>query len=439
MAKKKRIYWRERGGESRAYGDFRDYADVGGGQEALTPRGSTVATTDPDVARALVDQRVKQLEAARRHRSLLGREGPVTLRAFAKHHVRLKRELGRVTASYVDKVEVQLGVALEFFGDDREVDTITVVDVRRFMHWLLQRSNGRGGTLAGATVRRYLAALSNLFRRAESEAVVPSGFNPVSSLMDKPRAVAREAEWLETDEAARLLDAARGFETDDQRRGYPYIYPMLATFLLTGGRRTEVRGLELGDINLRRETVTFRPNEWRGLKTRTSHRTVPLWPQLREILRDYIEGLRGELDGTLLFPSTWKKGEERMLSDQRTLLDRLGERAGLTDKKIRTKMFRHTYCAARLQTLDGGRPVAPFTVARELGHGGTHLVERVYGHLGTARHRSEVVEYLTTGHKPEAERGSSFFSAGYLRDLAVSGNEQSERRGPSFEEAVVGF
>jgi integrase len=56
-------------------------------------------------------------------------------------------------------------------------------------------------------------------------------------------------------------------------------------------------------------------------------------------------------------------------------------------------MFRHTYCAARLQTLDQGAPVSLFTVARELGHGGEAMVRRVYGHLGQVRHRAEVVEY----------------------------------------------
>jgi len=56
-------------------------------------------------------------------------------------------------------------------------------------------------------------------------------------------------------------------------------------------------------------------------------------------------------------------------------------------------MFRHTYCAARLQTLDQGAPVSPWTVGRELGHGGHSLVNRVYGHLGEVRHRSEQVEY----------------------------------------------
>ncbi len=55
-------------------------------------------------------------------------------------------------------------------------------------------------------------------------------------------------------------------------------------------------------------------------------------------------------------------------------------------------MFHHTYCAARLQTLDAGAPVRVYTVAKELGHGGDALVKRVYGHLGQQRHRAEVVE-----------------------------------------------
>ena len=60
--------------------------------------------------------------------------------------------------------------------------------------------------------------------------------------------------------------------------------------------------------------------------------------------------------------------------------------------------MRHTYCSARLQTLDGGAPVSPFTVGRELGHGGDALVKKIYGHLGTVRHRSEAVEYRIEQH-----------------------------------------
>ncbi len=87
-----------------------------------------------------------------------------------------------------------------------------------------------------------------------------------------------------------------------------------------------------------------------------------------------------------------------MLTDWRKPLDAIAERAGWKVGEIRSKMFRHTYCAARLQTLDKGAPISPYTVAKEMGHGGRALVDRVYGHLGEIRHRSEVVEYRVEQH-----------------------------------------
>jgi integrase len=65
---------------------------------------------------------------------------------------------------------------------------------------------------------------------------------------------------------------------------------------------------------------------------------------------------------------------------------------------IRTKIFRHTYCSARLQTLDGGEPVSTYTVRCEMGHGSEDMVNKVYGHLGDVRHRSGVVEYQVNQH-----------------------------------------
>jgi integrase len=154
-----------------------------------------------------------------------------------------------------------------------------------------------------------------------------------------------------------------------------------------------VLGLEVSDVSFDRKTITFRPNAWRRLTTRRSHRTVPLWPQLEEILRPYVFDL-DRPPGQLLFPAD----RGGMRTDVRKLLDRLGERAGWKAGEIRSKMFRQTYCAARLQTLDHGAPVGPYTVARELGHGSTAMVEKVYSHLGTLRHRSEVVEYRVEQH-----------------------------------------
>ncbi|MGH7564031.1 MAG: tyrosine-type recombinase/integrase [Gemmatimonadota bacterium] len=363
--KKARIYWRERGGVRRAYGDFRDFADVGGKREALIPRGMTVATDDPAVAEKLVDERLEELQGRRRYRGLYGTT-PATLEEFAAHHLDEKAKAGVVTDRWLVAAERQLRSAIEFFGADRDLSTISVSDVQAYAGDLVERPNRRGGTLSASTRRHYLNTLSNLYRRAQSEEKVPSGFNPVASLLEKPTAARQEAKWLEVADAALLLEAARTFVPPNEHERLP-IYPLIATFLLTGGRRLEVLGLEAGDVSFDRKTVTFRPNRWRRLKTRTSHRVVPLWPQLEQILREYVDPLgRDEPLGELLFPSPKLSGE-LMITDTRKALDAIAKRAqelwmererervgdeaepnpAFEPGHIRTRIFRHTYCTAR--------------------------------------------------------------------------------------------
>jgi integrase len=89
----------------------------------------------------------------------------------------------------------------------------------------------------------------------------------------------------------------------------------------------------------------------------------------------------------------------RVITDFRKALDAVAVRAGWKAGEVRSKMFRHTYTAARLQTLDGKAPVSVFTVANELGHGGEAMVRKVYGHLGQVRHRAPVVEYRVQQHR----------------------------------------
>ena len=67
MAKRTtRVYWRMRSYGLAAYGDFRDYADVGGGQEALIAEGEDRPTSDSDTATRLVTERLSELENARK-------------------------------------------------------------------------------------------------------------------------------------------------------------------------------------------------------------------------------------------------------------------------------------------------------------------------------------------------------------------------------------
>lgn len=412
MSKRKsRIYWRGRGSARRAYADFRDFSDAGGGREALIAGDEKLATSDPDIAQSLAAARLKELDTLRRGRALHGRGKATPLGAYAAEHLVKKAKAGKVTHDWLEMAELFLSRAVAFFGADRDLEGITVEDVQGWaahLATLPARKDTRKPkadgtplsarpvcTMTSGTVRHALNALSNLYRRAQSEGKVPPGFNPIAAMMEKPVGVKREAKWLEVPEAALLLESARTLPPDAWHKDAlpaDTAHALIATFLLTGARSAEVLGLEVDDISFDRETVTIRQNDWRRLKTLTSARVVPLWPQLAAILRPYAGH-----GGNLLFPS-YITGKEAMLSDWRGTLDRVAERAGWKRGEIRSKMFRHTYCSARLQTLDGGAPVSPFTVSRELGHGSQKMVEDVYSHLGTMRHRTESVEYRVELH-----------------------------------------
>jgi integrase len=447
--RRSRIYWRDRGGERRAWFDGRDFQDVGGKLEPLVAAGERLATTDPDVATRLASERLDQLEAARKRRAFNGGRAVETqLAAFARLHLIAKKQAGKVTDQWLAIAELSLERAVAFFGAMRELDTIRVSHVRAWITWLEALTTAQDRRLGPGTVRHHLNALSNLYRRAQEEEIVLPGYNPVAALMEKPAAPRHEARWLEPHEAALVIEAARrlppigGTALDaaameqlrseweigafgslraagkaygvsdvvvgrilrgeqaarDPLDDATHAQVLVALFLLTGCRFQEAVGLQLDDVSVDRRTITVRPNQWRRLKTRTSHRVIPLWPQLEAILRAWVFGPRLDRGGTLLIPSWSANGPERPLQDLTKLLERVARRAGMPAGELRSKMFRHTYCAARLQTLDRGAPVSLYTVSRELGHGSEDMVRRVYAHLGDVRHRAEVVEFRVEQH-----------------------------------------
>ena len=155
--RKSRIYWRTRGGARRAYADFRDYSSVGGGLEALIPEGERRATSDPDVAQALVATRLKELDALRRGRALHGRARGATLANYAAEHLTKKAKAGKVTHDWMVMAEMFLSRAVEYFGVSRELESIGVEDVQGWATHLseLPRALGYGtGAYGGRGLAR---------------------------------------------------------------------------------------------------------------------------------------------------------------------------------------------------------------------------------------------------------------------------------------------
>ena len=164
MARKKtsRIYWRDQGGVRRAYIDLRD---LGGGREALKAPGEKRGTTDPDIAAELAARRVKEIEAQKRRKVIMGVERVEGLKSFAAMHLLQKAKGGKITTRWLGQTQRQLETAITFFRADRDVASISTADVQKYANHLQTLSNSRGGTLSTGSQRHSLNSLSNLFRR----------------------------------------------------------------------------------------------------------------------------------------------------------------------------------------------------------------------------------------------------------------------------------
>lgn len=394
-----RIRWRNQGGQLRAYADLRNR---GGGRSALIPPGETRATTDPEIAEHLLVQRMSSLLERRRAKVLFGLDPDADLADFADHHLRAKAKSGEYSQQWLTISRTYLDRATAYFNQHqhatetntqpearpRNLATISVVDVRGFVDWLATQPNGRGGVLGRASRRLHLSALSGLFRRAISEGKLPIGSNPVSALIDKPRAPKSQTSWLEVGELALLIESARTL-TDHWsaigQKGLPtFAYEFLATFILTGAREGEVRRLQVSHFDFDSLSL-YIP----GTKTDSSDRVIPMHPQLAEILLPYVQRL-GRSDG-LLF--TTASGAP--IGDWRKVLDAIVTRAGFPNGQIRTRVFRTSYITHRLACIDQGAPIDPYQVAREVGHSSLAMIMRVYGRVQRRRVRMEELAFLT--------------------------------------------
>ena len=116
-------------------------------------------------------------------------------------------------------------------------------------------------------------------------------------------------------------------------------------------------------------------------------------------IEEYLGGGQHGED-RLLFPSG-RGSDEKMIRDVRKALAHIASRAGFPEGYVHLHMLRHTYTAARIQTLDRGQPVALYTVARELGHRSPNMIEDRYGHLHdrTEMGGKEVVEFRVEDHQ----------------------------------------
>jgi integrase len=217
------------------------------------------------IAQTLFAKRLAELSDARDNETIVPVKRKPGLAEVIKEHLAAKEREGAVTAEWVECAGVFLGRASAFFGEGRRLGSIEVQDVVDWIQYLREvrrpsrakpdgseREAKPGRALSDGTIRHHLNALSNLFRRAQRRKYVPLGYNPVALLErgERPPVPKSATPFLEVPAAALLLEAARTYPRTRREPEMAAAHAVLATLLLTGGRKSEVLGLELDDISL---------------------------------------------------------------------------------------------------------------------------------------------------------------------------------------------
>jgi integrase len=232
--------------------------------------------------------------------------------------------------------------------------------------------------LSSSTVNKIHGVLHKAFGQAVRWSLIPR--NPTDAVKP-PRPAPEEMRPLSSEEARRLLDAAKGDKLEA-------LYVLAVT---TGMRRGELLGLKWSDVDLKNATVSIRRTLTRTdngkrvalgePKTKKSRRTIPLTSQAVEALRSHLERQLNEIetlgdlydDQGLVFTSEAGTPINPSNLRQRSLAPLL-KKAGLPH--IRFHDLRHT--CATLLLLKG---VHPKFVQELLGHATIAITLDTYSHV----------------------------------------------------------
>jgi site-specific recombinase XerD len=214
--------------------------------------------------------------------------------------------------------------------------------------------------LARATIARKVAALRSYFSWLVRQGRL--GSDPTRTLR-APSGGGRLPRVLAKGEMNSLLDV--GAETAVDRRDLAVLELLYAA----GLRVSELCGLDRGDIDLRRRTVTV-------LGKGGKQRRVPVHDAAVDALRAWFDGGRDQMDGPAQAAFVNQRGSRLGARDVRRILDRRAV------SPTHPHALRHTYAT---HLLDGG---ADLRVVQELLGHSSLATTQVYTHVSKERLRS---------------------------------------------------
>jgi site-specific recombinase XerD len=255
----------------------------------------------------------------------------------------------------LDAFRLDLSLLARFLGN-RVVREIALDDLRGYVAWLrLERKND------SRSLRRKVASIKAFFAYLQQEGIRDD--DPARQLI-YPNLEPRVPEFLESDEAERLLAAAER----------PHWRALLLTLLDTGLKRDEVLALHPADVHLELSDATGSYLVIRAADQarKIRARALPLTPRLAAELRGQIDSDPGER----LFPLS-----VRAIN---FIVETCGERAGIRKRgAISPQMLRDTFAVGEVR-----RRVAAEGQRRNAGAASAELTSL------RQRHDREVIDLL---------------------------------------------
>jgi integrase len=238
-------------------------------------------------------------------------------------------------------------------------------------------------SMSRAMARKVLSSLKSLVRDAQRRGNVAQN---VALSVKKVDADKRGKKKLKTGEDIPSMEEIRAIiaATPDRWR------PVLLTAIFAGLRSSELRGLRWQDVDLKGDGelhVRQRADRYNAIgkpKSKAGHRTVPLGPLVRNVLREWkLKCPRSEQG--LAFPTG--TGHIMRHNDIVRAFKSVVRRAELLDAKGEPKYtglhaLRHFFASWCINPINrGGQGLPPKVVQDRLGHSSIVMTMDTYGHL----------------------------------------------------------